>query len=370
MSATFLPSLSSRRHRPLQRRALGPCGPCRTTRPTTSSRLSWNRRFDPRPSLIVRAADAADVAATVRLARDQGLPLTIRSGGHSLAGYSSLDDAILLDLGDLRGLTIDPRGAPRAGRSGPDRGRLRRRGTGIWPGDAPRRHRHGRHRRPDPGWRHRLAGAQVRPDHRFPRRRRRWSPRTATSSRSTRSASRSCSGASAAVAATSASSPASPAGSIPWTGSWAAPSCCRATADVVADVLGRRGRRAGGPDGHPGRDAPAADALRARRAARHAGPRGPGRLDRRRRGRPARPGAHPRHRPGHRRHGRPDALSGHLQPDRGSRQAGRRCLPVDLPGRPRPVDPGGAHRGHGRRTVTRLDAPVPGAGWRHGRRCQ
>lgn len=71
------------------------------------ARLSWNRRFDPRPSLIVRAAGVADVAATVRLAQDHDLPLTIRSGGHSLAGHSSMDDAILLDLGDLRSMDID-----------------------------------------------------------------------------------------------------------------------------------------------------------------------------------------------------------------------------------------------------------------------
>jgi len=71
------------------------------------ARLSWNRRFDPRPWAIVRAANTADVAATVRLARDMSLPLTIRSGGHSLAGYSSMDDAILLDLGDLRSMHVD-----------------------------------------------------------------------------------------------------------------------------------------------------------------------------------------------------------------------------------------------------------------------
>ncbi len=71
-------------------------------------RLSWNRRFDPHPSMIVRAANSRDVAATVRLAREQGLSLTIRSGGHSLAGQSSLDGAVLLDLGDLRGIQIDP----------------------------------------------------------------------------------------------------------------------------------------------------------------------------------------------------------------------------------------------------------------------
>ena len=72
------------------------------------ARLSWNRRYDPRPSVIVRAADAVDVAATVRFAREQDVPLTVRSGGHSLAGYSAQDGAILLDLGGLRSMRIDP----------------------------------------------------------------------------------------------------------------------------------------------------------------------------------------------------------------------------------------------------------------------
>jgi FAD/FMN-containing dehydrogenase len=72
------------------------------------ARLSWNRRYDPQPLAIIRAADPADVAATVRFAREHDVPLTIRSGGHSLAGYSAQDDAMLLDLGGLRSLRIDP----------------------------------------------------------------------------------------------------------------------------------------------------------------------------------------------------------------------------------------------------------------------
>ena len=63
--------------------------------------------FDDRPGLIVRAADAADVARVVALARETGLELAVRGGGHSLAGHSISDGGIVLDLGEMRGLEID-----------------------------------------------------------------------------------------------------------------------------------------------------------------------------------------------------------------------------------------------------------------------
>ena len=63
--------------------------------------------FDYRPALIVRAADAADVARVVALARETGLELAVRGGGHSLAGHSVSDGGIVLDLGEMRGLEID-----------------------------------------------------------------------------------------------------------------------------------------------------------------------------------------------------------------------------------------------------------------------
>ena len=63
---------------------------------------------DRRPALIVRAADAADVAKTVVLARESGLTLSVRGGGHSLAGYGTNDGGIVLDLGAMKGLHIDP----------------------------------------------------------------------------------------------------------------------------------------------------------------------------------------------------------------------------------------------------------------------
>ena len=64
--------------------------------------------FDPRPAVIVRVADAADVAAVIDVARETGLPLAVRSGGHSGAGHSTVDDGIVMDLRDLDDLDIDP----------------------------------------------------------------------------------------------------------------------------------------------------------------------------------------------------------------------------------------------------------------------
>jgi FAD/FMN-containing dehydrogenase len=64
--------------------------------------------FDRRPAAIVRPTDAAEVAAVVALARDGGLELAVRSGGHSLAGHSASEGGIVLDLSEMRGLDIDP----------------------------------------------------------------------------------------------------------------------------------------------------------------------------------------------------------------------------------------------------------------------
>ena len=63
-----------------------------------------------RPAVIIRAASDQDVARAVSLARETGLPLAVRSGGHSPAGLSLIDGGILLDLKGLNNLHIDPEG--------------------------------------------------------------------------------------------------------------------------------------------------------------------------------------------------------------------------------------------------------------------
>ncbi len=64
--------------------------------------------IDRRPQLIVQAADAADVARVVALARETGLELAVRGGGHSYAGHGVSEGGIVLDLSRLRALEIDP----------------------------------------------------------------------------------------------------------------------------------------------------------------------------------------------------------------------------------------------------------------------
>jgi FAD/FMN-containing dehydrogenase len=63
--------------------------------------------IDRRPAVIARAADATDVSHVVSLARESGMELAVRSGGHSIPGHSVSDGGIVLDLSDMRALDID-----------------------------------------------------------------------------------------------------------------------------------------------------------------------------------------------------------------------------------------------------------------------
>src|SRR5438874_293111 len=70
-------------------------------------RALWNGSFDKRPAVIARCRATSDVVAVVRFVRESGLPLAVRGGGHSLAGLSSCDDGIMLDLSLMRGVEVD-----------------------------------------------------------------------------------------------------------------------------------------------------------------------------------------------------------------------------------------------------------------------
>jgi FAD/FMN-containing dehydrogenase len=72
------------------------------------ARKVYNAMIDKRPALIVRCKDAADVIAVVNFARQTGAPLAVRCGMHNPAGFSSVDDGIVLDLGTMKGIRVDP----------------------------------------------------------------------------------------------------------------------------------------------------------------------------------------------------------------------------------------------------------------------
>ncbi len=72
------------------------------------ARTVWNAAVDHRPRYVVRCAEVADVQAAVRAARDLGLPLGIRCGGHSAAGYGVPDGGLQIDLRGMQRVTVDP----------------------------------------------------------------------------------------------------------------------------------------------------------------------------------------------------------------------------------------------------------------------
>jgi hypothetical protein len=72
------------------------------------ARSIWNGMIDRTPAAIVRCAGAADVVAAVNAARDQGLVLAVRGGGHSAAGSSVCDAGIMVDLSAMKSIRVDP----------------------------------------------------------------------------------------------------------------------------------------------------------------------------------------------------------------------------------------------------------------------
>ena len=71
---------------------------------------------DRRPRAVVQCADAADVIAAVQTAHDAGLDLAVRGGGHSVPGFGTVDDGLVIDLSGMRNVQVDPAaGVARAG---------------------------------------------------------------------------------------------------------------------------------------------------------------------------------------------------------------------------------------------------------------
>ena len=77
------------------------------------ARIVWNAMIDRRPAAIVRCRTIGDVIAAVQLASRHDVPMSIRAGGHNVAGHALGDGAVTLDLTGMRGVAVDP-GARRA----------------------------------------------------------------------------------------------------------------------------------------------------------------------------------------------------------------------------------------------------------------
>jgi FAD/FMN-containing dehydrogenase len=72
------------------------------------ARAVYNAMIDRRPALIARCADVASVSGAVGFARERGLPLAVRGGGHNGAGLGTCDDGVVIDLSLLKDIDVDP----------------------------------------------------------------------------------------------------------------------------------------------------------------------------------------------------------------------------------------------------------------------
>jgi FAD/FMN-containing dehydrogenase len=72
-------------------------------------RRGWNAAIDQRPRLIVECLDTGDVQRALRFAQKHDANISVRGGGHSIAGHSSADQSVMLDLSQLKSIRIDPK---------------------------------------------------------------------------------------------------------------------------------------------------------------------------------------------------------------------------------------------------------------------
>ncbi len=74
-----------------------------------SARRVWNGMIDRRPAAVLRCRGVADIVAGVGHAREQGIPLAVRGGGHNVAGFGTCDGGLVLDLSPMCGVQVNPK---------------------------------------------------------------------------------------------------------------------------------------------------------------------------------------------------------------------------------------------------------------------
>src|SRR5678815_2017931 len=72
------------------------------------ARRVHNGLVDKRPALVAQCRGSADIALAVRFARDAGLEIAVRGGGHNVGGRSTIDNGLLIDLSPMRYVYVDP----------------------------------------------------------------------------------------------------------------------------------------------------------------------------------------------------------------------------------------------------------------------
>ena len=87
-----------------------------------ASRSVWNGMINHRPAVIIEPVSTADVVVAIGFAREQGLPVAIRGGGHNTVGRAVCDDGLVIDLRRMCAVEVDPErrvARARAARRGP-----------------------------------------------------------------------------------------------------------------------------------------------------------------------------------------------------------------------------------------------------------
>jgi FAD/FMN-containing dehydrogenase len=97
-----------------------------------AARTVPNAMINRQPAIIARCAGAADVIACVRFAREHDVLVSVRGGGHSVAGKSVCDGGLMIDLSAMKGIRVDPVGRTVRAEPGLKLGEFDRETAGVW----------------------------------------------------------------------------------------------------------------------------------------------------------------------------------------------------------------------------------------------